>query len=231
LPEVFPAVDHIYRFSLKSDVAREILLSADSHLGKMAVPYVLALHEDFMRTSMELLAANQLCSNSDARGNLVTLHPRFETATGRTFSGDMMSYISVLRHMRNAVIHNGSVVSQPLVDALALWTPAQETGWLELARRSPLGLRVGDPIDFGHGEMIAALAITKRLDRETNLGLQAALAPRCWAVLVIDELAADQPAALNNSSSALRTARGIARHHFAAVGLADAELAAEIARR
>ncbi|MEU7765983.1 hypothetical protein AB0B25_12750 [Nocardia sp. NPDC049190] len=38
LPEVFPAVDHIHRFNLKSHDARQILLSADSHLGKMTVP-------------------------------------------------------------------------------------------------------------------------------------------------------------------------------------------------
>jgi hypothetical protein len=199
LPEVFPAVSHIQRFNLKSHDARRILLSADPHLGKMAVPYVIALHEDYMRTCVGLLANNRKCAASVARGNLVDLHPAFETATGRTFDPDMISYITVLRLIRNAVIHNGSVVSKILRDELDKWTTRQETGWVDLAKRNPRVLHVGDRIDFGQGEMIVALAITKRLDREANLGLQAALPRTSWATLVIDEIVEDHPKILHDA--------------------------------
>ncbi|MGW5725355.1 hypothetical protein [Nocardia beijingensis] len=231
LPEVFPAVDHIQRFNLKSDDARLILLGADAHLGKMAVPYVLSLHEDFMRTCIELLVENKLCAKALARGNLVSLHPDFERTTGHAFDTDMMSYMTVLRLMRNAVIHNGGTVTQALHDELAKWTSSQETGWFALAKRNPRTLRIGDRIDFGHGEMITALAITKRLDRETNLGLQAALPRSCWAALVVDEVIADQPKVLYDVRIALRKARGVARHHYGVIGLTDFELSAEIAAR
>ncbi|QVI19686.1 hypothetical protein KHQ06_25435 [Nocardia tengchongensis] len=230
LPEVFPAVEHIHRFSLKPDRAREILLSADAHLGKMAVPYVLALHEDYMRTCLGLLHANNLCSKASTKGNLVDLHPSFETVTGHVFNEDMKCYMTALRLMRNAVIHNGSTVTEALQDELALWTPQQEKGWLELAKRNPRTLQVGDRIDFGHGEMIAALAITKRLDREANLGLQAKLSRPCWAKMVFDEVFADHPQMVGNPK-ALRTAKGVARHHYAPLQLTDAELSAELASR
>ncbi|MGY1942667.1 hypothetical protein [Nocardia asiatica] len=231
LPEVFPAVDHIQRFNLKSDDARLILLGADAHLGKMAVPYVLSLHEDYMRTCIEMLAQNNLCSKVLAKGNLVSLHPDFERTTGHTFDTDMMSYMTVLRLMRNAVIHNGSTVTQVLHDELAKWTASQEQGWFDLAKRNPRALRIGDRIDFGHGEMIAALAITKRLDREANLGLRAALPRTCWAALVVDEIVADQPKVLHDIKVALRKSRGVARHHYGVIGLTDAELSSEIAMR
>jgi hypothetical protein len=48
LPEVFPNVQHIRRFNLQSSLAIEILGAGESHLGAMAVPYVLAIHEDFV---------------------------------------------------------------------------------------------------------------------------------------------------------------------------------------
>ncbi|MGQ4597007.1 hypothetical protein [Nocardia sp. R6R-6] len=231
LPEVFPAVDHIQRFNLKSHDARRILLSADPHLGKMAVPYVMALHEDYMRTCVELLADNGKCARGLVKGNLVDLHPAFETVTGRTFDTDMMSYITVLRLMRNAVIHNGSVVNQNLRDELDKWTTPQEDGWVDLAKRNPRDLHVGDRIDFGQGEMIVALAITKRLDREANLGLQTALPRTCWAALVINEIVEDHPRILHDTKVALRQARGVARHHYGVIGLTDAELESEIAAR
>ncbi|MEV0048021.1 hypothetical protein AB0H60_31760 [Nocardia rhamnosiphila] len=231
LPEVFPAVDHIHRFSLKSDDARRILLGADAHLGKMAVPYVLSLHEDYMRTCIGLLAENKLCSKAKAKGNLVDLHPDFESVTSHVFDTDMKVYMTALRLMRNAVIHNGSTVTQGLHDEVAQWTAVQESGWTKLAKRNPRVLQVGDRIDFGQGEMIAALAITKRLDREANLGLQAALPKACWADLVVDEVLHDQPKALQNQKLALRKAQGIARHHYKVVGLTDTELIAAIAAR
>ncbi|MGK8509846.1 hypothetical protein ACRS5S_17975 [Nocardia asiatica] len=79
--------------------------------------------------------------------------------------------------------------------------------------------------------MIAALAITKRLDREANLGLRAALPRTCWAALVVDEIVADQPKVLHDIKVALRKARGVARHHYGVIGLTDAELSSEIAMR
>lgn len=55
LPEIFPKVAHIGRFNLTTDAAREILTAGDVHLGAMAVPYALAIHEDFLKTCLGLL--------------------------------------------------------------------------------------------------------------------------------------------------------------------------------
>src|SRR6476620_2603363 len=46
LGDAFPRVQHIGRFNLKSDAARQILEDAEAHLGSMALPYILAIHED-----------------------------------------------------------------------------------------------------------------------------------------------------------------------------------------
>jgi hypothetical protein len=60
IPEVFPQVAHIGRINLTSEAARGILVDAESHLGAMSVPYVLALHEDFLKTCVELLVCHEI---------------------------------------------------------------------------------------------------------------------------------------------------------------------------
>lgn len=196
----------------------------------MAVPYVLALHEDFMRTTLALLAANQRCKAEAARVNLVDQHRTFEAATGRSYPLDLMSYITVLRLMRNAVIHTGGMVTPVLAKEVARWDSSQEAGWMRLAKRSPRILQVGDRIDFGQGEMILALAVTKRLDRETNLGLQAALSRECWATMVVEDLLADDPSVLKKPD-ARRKVQGFARHNYRPLKLTEAELTAEVDKR
>lgn len=54
LPEVFPQVPHIGRFNLRNELARKILDAADVHLGAMAIPYALAIHDDFLRECIDL---------------------------------------------------------------------------------------------------------------------------------------------------------------------------------
>ena len=55
LPEMFPQIPHIGRLNLKTGAARGILAAGDTHLGAMAVPYALAIHEDYLRTCLTLL--------------------------------------------------------------------------------------------------------------------------------------------------------------------------------
>ncbi|MCP2278518.1 hypothetical protein APR09_004093 [Nocardia amikacinitolerans] len=95
----------------------------------MGVPYVLALHEDYLRTCVRLLAGEGLCRAKDVKANLVDLHGIIEITTGYKYSADLIAYIDTLRLMRNCVIHNGGLLSQPLYDQLKSWTPAQELGW------------------------------------------------------------------------------------------------------
>lgn len=232
LPEIFPNVDHIKRFNLRSEVAADILSAADSHLGMMAVPYVLSLHEDYLRTCAALLEQDGLCTSKDAGANLVALHGNIETATNGSYTTDFITYINTLRLMRNDVIHNGGVVRQGLVDHLATWTPNLTSGWTGLAHRDPTPLRPGDPIQFGHGEMVTVLAITKRLDRETNVMLQAALPRSTWATMVVDEVVHQNSHIVRtDTGKALRIAEGIARHHYPRLALTKSELKSEIDNR
>jgi hypothetical protein len=229
LPEVFPRVEHIGRFNLETVKAREILAVADTHLGAMSVPYALSIHEDFMRTCLDLLRVAGLSSGSQvANTKLAGQHRLIEQKTGGSFNVDSLRQLQVLRLMRNCLIHEGSRANAGLVNQVASLSAAAVANWVRLAP-TPLGLRVDDPVRFGHGEMILTLAVTKVLARQANQILQPVIPKSQWADMVIDDL-------LSSTSTTLRTpdfprkARGFSRFHYSALQLSDRELAAAKAR-
>ena len=232
LSRIFPNVPHIGRFDLTSESASEVLRNADSHLGNMAVPLVLAMHEDMLRTSAEILKEEGMCTSAQASANLVNLHGNISSATGKIYSPDMLSYIDTLRLMRNSLIHSGGKASAALVNSLSSWNDNMTEGWKTITKRNPKNIAINDVIDFRHGEMIAALAFTKRLDRETNVFLSMSVPRQTWIRYIVDETSDMQKNILRgNPKLALKKASGIARTYYPSLQVTKQELQEEIDRR
>lgn len=230
LPEIFPRVAHIRRFNLKSAAAQDILTAAETHLGAMAVPYALAIHEDYLKTCLTLLVrAGMNLTQSPDKLKLANQHEAIEQVTGKSFTPSSLQQVHTLRHMRNCTIHSGGRVSDRLLHCLDAWRTDTEPGWVRLTGRSPRGLQRDDIVEFGHGEVLIALAATKTLAREANRFLQHTLPRSLWADLVVEDLLEQNPLALRGPD-ALRRARGYARHHYKPLALTEAEIAAALAR-
>jgi hypothetical protein len=230
LPEIFPSIPHIGRLNLKTSAARGILAAGDTHLGAMAVPYALAIHEDYLRTCLTLLKrGGAKLSKSPDDLKLASQHAEIERVTGESFTSASLAQIHILRLMRNCTIHSGGKVDNSLLNRLALWPADAEVGWEKLAGRSPRTLGAGDTVEFGHGEVLVALAVTKNLAREATQFLEPALPRDLWADILIEDLIDGQPAALS-APDAFRRARGLARFDYSPLNLTDAEIADAIAR-
>lgn len=230
LPEIYPLVPHIGRFNLTSEAANSILTSADVHLGAMAVPYTLGLHEDFMKTCLQLLQRAGAVSGAEIRRTgLAQHHALVADATGGSFDTVSAEQLTVLRLMRNCVIHAGGRASAELATSLEAWSPAAKKSWGNLGGRNPSGLKQGDRVLLGHAEMVIALAATKRLDRRANELLQLKVTRPMWAQIVVEDAQATEKSLLA-APDALRRIRGLARHHYGAVGLTEEELRAAMAR-
>ncbi|BBY46825.1 hypothetical protein MARA_02550 (plasmid) [Mycolicibacterium arabiense] len=230
LPAVFPNVAHIRRFNLRSDAARRLLDNADGHLGAMGVPYALALHEDYLKSCIFLLEqAGLVAPRTSERSRLATQHDIIATASNETFSAVPRSQIDTLRLMRNCLIHAGGRADNALVTQVAGWTTDAANQWMKVAKRSPRTLQVGDVVEFGHGEMIVALAVTKTLDRQVNVMLQKTLPRDVWSDMVAAELAEQSPS-LVRSSTASRKVKGLAKQFYSPLALTEQELAASIAK-
>ena len=229
LPEVFPKVEHIKRFNLTSEKARQILEEAEIHLGTMGTPYILALHEDFMNLCINLVTKGLSGLTSTNSKKLSEQHGYFEQITAQTFSKDSIDQLAVIRCMRNCVMHSGGKVNSALITAIAKLSPKAITDWSKLAEVPIQSVKVGDSFKFGHSEMILTLAITKRLAKEANVILQTAIKREVWADLVIQEMIAANENLLKRPDIH-RNIKGYARHNFEALSLTSKETADALTR-
>lgn len=230
LPEVFPKVIHINRMNLTSQAAYKILNDAESHLSAMGVPYALSLHEDYMKSCLELLLEAKLCKRDDVDISSSWFHENFEIATKCSFSPDSKIQLDTLRKMRNCIMHEGGRANSSLVNELSAWPATVESKWVKITKYSPRGISVGDRVAFNHGEMILALAVTKKLAHEANEMLQVALPRTQWADIMIEDLI-QQDQKLLLASDRERRANGYARFNFGPLNFSSTEIKDALARR
>lgn len=218
LPSLFPGVPHVGRFNLTSEGARDVLVHADEHLGTMAVPYAFSIHEDLMRSCIELLGQTPPHS-------VKQLHSTLATVTGGTFHADSLSQFHLLREMRNAAIHSGGVIDQRVPDCVRDMSPAALTNWKRVTGRSPANLAVGNTVTFLTGELFLTLATTKALARQANGLINSALTSEQWAAVIISDLTTpDRPT--GNPSQLRKRLLGWKRFHYSAAAVSEADLVA-----
>lgn len=232
LPQVFPNVPHIGRFSLKTDFAIEVLSEAENHMGAMALPYIFAIHEDFMTScALELVFRAGLVKRSqikDSRSG--DMHELFDSAVGGCFAPASLEVFHLLRLMRNSSIHAGGRTSQNLETRSQ--NPTQEALdlWRVITGSSYPNLTAGAPVVLSHAVTIAGLAITKRLARDTNLGLAKALPRDLWADIVVED-ALSSIRHLGDDTRTRRRLVGFARWDYEPLALTEDELIRAFALR
>ena len=216
LPQIFPQVPHIRRFNLETSTARTLLVDAELHLGAMAVPYVLAIHEDFGNTCLKLLG--------ERARKAATLHDALSQRISGINWGPHQGAFQIARVLRNSLIHTGGRVEQQAIREFGDFVDtAGRAEWIRLAGRDPLTLQVGDRVTFAHGEVVATLSATHNLAKTINFGLQSALPRATWARIVIEDIEISEPGHLRHHQR-LRKCVGYARYLYGPLALTDAEI-------
>lgn len=225
LSEIYPEVQHIERFSLRTDVASSLLADADQHLAIMAVPYVLALHEDYMAHCCEMLVAEgQLSRRKVNDMSAKTMHDVFAVGASAAFDVDDLALFQVLRSIRNSFIHSGGVVGAELEAAVRSLPPSAIPRWARIAREQMPSFTVGDPISLGHQHIIATLAVTSTLMKEANLALEACVPRASWADRALSDAQAEGQASRGNPNQRRRSLRTFVNRYYSNLKLSDDEL-------
>ncbi|MET9870647.1 hypothetical protein ABZZ16_31700 [Streptomyces sp. NPDC006386] len=225
LPEIFPAVEHIGRMNLRVESAQRLLADAESHLSAMAVPYALALHEDYVITCLKLLQRARLINSQGVKSaSPKTMHQKFQAAAGYSLSTVSVEQFDLLRLLRNAIIHAGGLPSDDLLTVSANLSSASASNWEDLTGIAPSALvSPGRPINLNQGELVAALAITKSLAEQLNEGLQKALPRDVWADLLCEDFRTELSKYTHEHQRA-RKLPGYARKNFGVIGLSSDEI-------
>lgn len=226
LGQLFPAVEHIERFNMRSDVARDFLNNADHHIASVAVPYALATHEDFVMEMLDFLKAEgRTLATHGKPVRAWNMHSVLFETCAECEPAEWIQSFHVLREMRNCITHVGGVASQKLRDAVADMGPDARSGW---ERLNP-GARLED-IETDDGRLaltaehvFTAFAVTKRLGREINALLGRELDGRTWARIAIRDYNS-VTSKVKNSSSWRRSLVGYVRQYYAASNVSEADL-------
>ncbi|WP_131589628.1 hypothetical protein [Streptomyces seoulensis] len=231
LPEIFPAVPHIQRMNLTTANARTLLADAEQHLSAMAVPYALAIHEDFVQTCFGLLIKAGLTTRGEVAGtNASSMHRLFEQKAGQQLPREPLEQFHLIRQMRNAVIHAGGKPKQGLVTAANNLSPNALADWIKVAGEHPSArVTLGVPVTFSHGELILALAVTKRISQKMNFALRDRLPREIWTDCALIDFTAEHPN-LNHLSQRKRKLTGFLRTYYQPLNLTEAEIASGIQR-
>ncbi|WP_147975789.1 hypothetical protein [Streptomyces sp. MS191] len=231
LPEIFPAVPHIRRMNLTTANARSLLSQAERHLGAMAVPYALAIHEDFVKTCFGLLLRDGQISPAEIRGaDASSMHRIFEQKVGKQLPGSSIEQYHLIRRMRNAVIHAGGKPKQGLVNAAKNLSSGALAQWMKVTGESPAArVRLGVPVTFSHGELVLALAVTKRISLEMNFALRDSLSRATWADVALEDFVAEHPR-LVHIAQRKRKLTGFLRSYYQALNLTEVEATAAMQR-
>ena len=150
LAEIFPSVDHIQRFNLRTDRARALLATAEQDMSTMGMSYALGLHEDFVKTCLGWLVPLGLLTRRQWRDTrTVDVHEKIERASGRNMDPDSLALFHLTRLIRNCHIHAGGRGSKELERHSTGLTPGQRAIWEQLTGEQFAVISENDPARVG----------------------------------------------------------------------------------
>ena len=224
LSEIFPEVPHIERFDLRTDRATHLLDNAEAALAVMAIPYILAIHEDYMCHCISLLIDAGVAPSASKMPSAKAMHAYFETAADRCLPSDLVEMFQVIRMMRNCHIHAGGLANQEMCDERTALGTSGESKWGKWTGKALPTFAVGDAVPIGQAEVIVGLALTSALAKESNEILGTTVPTTHWAKLAIADALADGVELRGNDQQRFRTLRGFVRLYYAGVGISDSDL-------
>jgi hypothetical protein len=110
LPVIYPSVPGVARMNRTVTDASCLLVDAEQHLAAMGIPYVQATYEVMVNDTIRVFqeSGHRPPNRGEAKKGLMGLHQYIGTVSGLTFQTDDLSLLDVVRQMRNAIVHDGS---------------------------------------------------------------------------------------------------------------------------
>lgn len=221
LGDMYPGIQDINRFNLPVAKAREVLDDAENLLVILAVPQILALHEDLMIDMLGILG-------SSGQPSAAQMHEKFEEETGLSFPSEELALFHLIRLARNEHIHNGGVARPHFAQQISELPQEADDTWTEITDESFPVYKAGDPVILNNAFLVGTLAVTRRLASIANKHLAQVIPVPRWADLVVHEWSLGERK--GNKNQQWRSIRGLAKRFYAAINIPENELEAAFER-
>jgi hypothetical protein len=235
LPSLYGQIPGIARVNRTAGDAAQLLADAETHLAYMAIPYALAVHEDFLVSAAIMVRDDGRDAATSGfalprledltKLSLETGHEYIAERCGTELDGTLLPLFHLIRRIRNRIIHAGGRPGSHLLPAYhGLPRDARES-WEHLAGR-PLP----DAVESGRlmleeGELVAVLAVSRNLVQKLNDLLAHKLSRGYWASLVVADYRAAYPQRFGERDRRMRRVQGFANQSYRALRLTCDELA------
>ncbi|MGW3167119.1 hypothetical protein ACWC9Q_30510 [Streptomyces sp. NPDC001142] len=231
LSTIFPEISEVTRFNLSIKQAQLILDNSGTHVARMALPYLLALHEDYIKACLGLLSKEGLVTAKKAESTSPSkAHETIEIASGKSFPSSSLTQFHILREMRNCLIHRGGLVDERLINTIESLSRSAEAGWKKQTGNTPRNLKRGDVLGISTGEVVMSLAVSKKLARCANGIVAESLSESTWVDVILDDVEEFGPGIPANADERLRKVEGYTRHYYSATGITRHGLEEGLAR-
>ena len=233
LSELYPTVPYIHRFNLRADIAQQVLDDADATVALLAIPQIIAIQEDLLKGMLRMIATNSPGASrslyNDAKS--ATVHERLERHSRVSVDPDALEIFHLLRVARNTHIHAGGRADVTLVDRRASLSHSAEAAWSRITRAPAPTYSMGREFRFRYADLIAMLAVAKRLARDANTALQACVPRQVWAAMVLADWR--QETSKHNLSAAQVESKvmGFARRFYSPLAITREEAAFAISQQ
>ncbi|GAB3578161.1 hypothetical protein GCM10027406_13900 [Leifsonia lichenia] len=190
ISKMYPTVPHIARFALRPERAQRELSESEEHLARIAIPYALSVHEDFInRLRNDLLAASVPLLTRGKKWNAENMHTIVFDSMGAALPDELPTF-DLLRRIRNALIHSGGLVDQYLEDGIAAVQGDAEKRWFRIAGHPPKAIVDGELVTVGAGEIMVAFSVTRSLSKLAHEASLVAIPRTLWLAECVDDFLA-----------------------------------------
>lgn len=226
LKNVFPAVNHIKRFDLKTSDAKNLLSDVEHHLSSVAVPYALATHEAYVTDLLEDLKNWGYTIPSTI--NSAKMHEAVFDALQEPYPQDLLETFHVLRLVRNEIIHNQGIARSTLKGKISDLSSSSISTWEKrnLGNSPQMLINPDDTLNLTAETIFTAFALSKELGRAINKALENNLPTTIWAKIVVSDYGSNSTRA-KNTSQWKKGLKGLIRQQYKNLYITKTELEQE----
>jgi hypothetical protein len=192
----------------------------------VALPYALAVHEDFVISTLDWLKKLRVRLPPHPKGiKAWNMHEVLFSSVQKAEPQPDMALFHMLRVMRNAQIHNGGEVTKELTDLVFALDALASQRWEQLTEDPPAILTSNTKLIFTARHIFTAFAVTKSLGRSINEAIQGTIPCGEWARLAVEDFSSHckKP---RNSDNWMKSLLRSSKAQYGPANLTDGDLQA-----
>jgi hypothetical protein len=230
LTEVFPQLPGVARLHVPIPKARSLLEDSERHLARMAIPYSVSIHEDYLNRCVDMLCVakgdppSAVSFHKRKLGNIYATLGKLGLPAVSAGDGNLFELV---RRIRNQIVHETAQVGDVLSHYRS--DPAIGPAWTVLAKRDLDMSEDGKYLRIEASELFGCLAILKKLADQLNLSLQSTLNLEAWVAIAVAAFSrAFKP---GNPNQTARRLLGYVRHNYGALELPEGLVVSEAVKQ